>query len=138
MQMKTITKAIILGIITEAIPASFVIIDHLIGVEAVSRAAHDQASFNNGIRAAPLVFYFLAQSTHMPAVYALGYLNMLLEAVLRVSGGKPIFFAGFGTRYPAWSLICTTQAIICTAFWGVVFAAIQYFSRRIILPKHEE
>lgn len=135
--MKTITKAFIFGIITEAIPASFVIIDHFIGVEAVSRAAHDQASFNNGIRAAPLVFYFLAQSTHMPAVYALGYCDMLMEAVLGVSGGKPIFFAGFGTPYPAWGLICTTQAIICVAFWGVMLAVIQYFSRRVILSKHE-
>jgi len=134
-QMKTIWKAMILGIATEAIPTSFVIIDNQIGVASTFRAAHDQASFDRLMRAAPHIFYFLAQSTHEPAVYALGYLDMLLEAALGVSGGKPIF-EGFGTFTPAWGLICSTQAVIFIAFWAFVFSAIKYIEHRFSHKRH--
>jgi hypothetical protein len=127
--MKTTSKAIIFGIATEAVPLSFVVIDHCIGVEAVCRATHDQASFYSAMRAAPKVFYYLGQSTHEPAVCLLGYLDLLVEAALGVAGGKPLFFLGFGTPSPAWTLICTTQAMMFVCFWAAVFAIIQYRSR---------
>ena len=127
--MKTTSKAIIFGIATETIPASFVVIDNCIGVEAVGRAAHDQAFFDSAIRAAPHVFYYLGQSTHEPAVFVLGYLDLLIEAALGFAGDKPLFFHGFGTGTPAWRLICATQAMMFVCFWAAVFAIIQYRSR---------
>jgi len=106
--------AILLGLVTELVAASFVVIDACIGIAS----AHDAASLQN----APRAFYFLAQWAHWPAVIVLSVLDALLEAVLGLSRGKPAFFAGFGASSPNWVLICLAQAILWTGFWAALFA----------------
>jgi len=126
--MTTTQKAIILGLVTEAVAASFVVIDAHIGIAAV----HDVASLQH----APRTFYFLAQWTHWPAVIVLGIFDALFEAALGLSGGKPVFFAGFGSGSPAWTLICVAQAIIWIGFWAATFTFSRYIRRRFSNVDH--
>jgi hypothetical protein len=110
--MTTTKKAIILGLATEAVAVAFIVIDGHIGVAA----AHDAAS----LQQAPLAFYLLAQWSHWPAVIVLGVLDVLLETVFGLLGGKPVFFLGFGTGHPAWLLICTIQALLWIGTWALI------------------
>jgi hypothetical protein len=123
--MKTTVRAIICGVITEAIAASFIVIDSRIGVAAGLGEARDNDSLKRAMQAAPHVFHHLAYSTHWTAVVVLSIVDEIAGAILGLSGGKPIFFEGFGTGNPAWGLICVTQAFIWIAFWALVFAPLR-------------
>jgi hypothetical protein len=132
----TIQKSIICGVLTEAIAASFIVIDYNIGIEAASRFWHDQASWERAMQSSPHIYYFLSKWTHWPAVFVLSILDLLAEAILGLSDGKPIFFDGFGSPRPAWGVICVTQAFIWIAFWAFVFIVARSIQHRLLHAYH--
>ena len=117
--MTTTQKAIILGLVTEAVGASFVVIDMHMGIAAATQAVS-----------------LTAIVMHFPAVIVLSILDALFEAILGLSGGKPAFFDGFGTGRPAWSLICMTQAMIWIGFWAAAFTFNRYIRGRFSHVRH--
>jgi hypothetical protein len=125
----TTQKAIICGVLTEAIAASFIVIDYNIGIEAAYRFSHDQASWEKALGSSPVIYRSLSIWTHAPAVIYLAILNKLAENILILSDGIPIFFDGFGSPSLAWGVICVTQAFIWVVFWAFVFAAARSIDR---------